>query len=88
MTYRKIAPDDDCLQGTAAVTTFLALIEGERGSRAYTTTNGNEYGYFFSIYLDKWVAFDNRQGTLFVAYRDDLMDAWKLLRDGEELLSA
>ena len=53
-----------CLLGDQAAACLMRLITGEKGSRGYTYSCGEEYGYFYDPFLKKWMAFDNRHKHL------------------------
>ena len=42
-----------CLLGDQAAACLMRLITGEKGSRGYTYSCGEEYGYFYDPFLKK-----------------------------------
>ena len=64
------------------------LITGEKGSRGYTYSCGEEYGYFYDPFLKKWMAFDNRHNTCLVEQCNTSKEAENFLYDDTGLFAA
>ena len=73
---------------TQAAACLMRLITGERGSRSYTYSCGEEYGYFYDPFLKKWMAFDNRHNTCLVEQCNTSKEAENFLYDDTGLFAA
>lgn len=87
---RKIVLWTAYLTGSCAARRFCMLISGERGSRDYLLDKPeyNVCGYFYEELTGFWIAFDNRNRTLWVNYFKHEKEAREALRDGDEFFAA
>ena len=77
-----------CLTGQAAANRFVDLLEGESPSHGFDYAPRGEFGYYFSVDIQKYVAFDNRRHSMSITICDDADEALECLFDEPEDLAA